>query len=95
MARGRPPSIRKSVPMEVSLDEELHAALVIKLWSDAEQRVPKGAYKAYFDALVARDLGNAALDLAPYAGTSPGQAVVRASPATLETLKSLLEGAQS
>lgn len=91
MSRGRPVSIRRSAPLEVSLDEELRTRLDIKLWSDSENRVPKGAYKAHFDRLVLRDLSDVALDLAPYAGTSPGTAVVRASAATIETLKSLLE----
>jgi hypothetical protein len=91
MSRGRPVSIRRSAPLEVSLDEELRARLDIKLWSEAEQRVPKGAYKSYFDRTVSRDLADVSLDLAPYAGTSPGTAVVRCSAATLETLKSLLE----
>ena len=94
MARGRPPSIRRSAPLEVALDEELRARLDIALWSTAENRVPKGAYKTYFDALVSRDLNDGKLDLAPFAGTAPGVAVVRASPATLETLKSLLESLQ-
>lgn len=92
MPRGRPPSIRKSAPLEVSLDEELRTRLDIKLWSEAEQRVPKGAYKAYFDGLVVRDLGFVSLDLAPFAGTAPGVAVVRGSPATIETLTALLKG---
>jgi len=92
MARGRPVAIRRSVPLEVALDEELRARLDIRLWSEAEQRVPKGAYKAYFDGLVSRDLATATLDLAPFAGTLPGTALLRGTPEAVQTLETLLKG---
>jgi len=91
MPRGRPPSIRRSAPLEVSLDEEVRTRLDITLWSEAEQRVPKGAYKTYFDRLVLRDLTERALDLAPYIDSIPGEHVVRASAAAIEALKLHLE----
>ena len=95
MPRGRPPSIRKSSPLEVSLDEELRTRLDIKLWSEAEQRVPKGAYKTYFDRLVARDLSDAVLDLAPFAGTAPGEATIRGSASAIAIITALLKGEPS
>jgi hypothetical protein len=88
---GRQPSIRKSSPLEVSLDEELRALLDIRLWSQAENRVPKGAYKTYLDRLLAVDLKGDRLDLAPYAGTLPGAATVTGSREAIAVLKETLE----
>ena len=91
MPRGRPPAIRRSTPLEVSLDEELRALLDIKLWSTVEQRVPQGAYKAFFDRLLAQELKGAALDLAPFTGAEPGKQVVRGSVADINELRRILE----
>ena len=93
MSRGRPASIRRNVPLEVSLDEVLRTKLDILLWSPAEQRVPRGAYKRYFDALLAREQSSAAIDLAPFIGGDPGINIVRGSVATIDALRKKLEGA--
>ena len=94
MARGRPPAIRKSSPIEIALDESIRAKLDIGLWSTAEGRVPKGAYKTYFDRLLAREQSDVALDLAPFLGTQPGEAVIRGSAQTLAALETLLKEKQ-
>lgn len=91
MARGRPPSLRRSAPVEVALDEEIRARLDIALWSPAENRVPRGAYKSFFDRAVARELTFASLDLAPFLGCEPGINVVYGNPSTIEALSSLLK----
>lgn len=95
MTRGRPASVRRSSALEVSLDEELRTRLDIKLWSTAENRVPKGAYKAYFDRLVARDLTITSLDLAAFAGSAPGQLLIFGPPESVAAVEQLLKASQS
>jgi hypothetical protein len=44
----RPPNILKTIPIHVSLPEDLHARLTLHLYSSAESRVPVGAYQRFF-----------------------------------------------
>ncbi len=45
----RTPNIEKSASLNLRLDEGLLAKLSLFLWSDAEGRVPVGAYKRFFE----------------------------------------------
>lgn len=67
------------------------ARLDIELFSPAEGRVPKGAQKAVFEALLRGYWDSAKLDLSPYLGTQPGESIIQGSPASISALKSYLE----
>jgi len=94
MARGRPPLAEPTLPLTVRIEEKLLARLNIELHSQVEGRVPKGSYRAVFEMLLRRFWEHKQLDLAPYLGTMPGEAIVHATPAVLERLRNLLESHQ-
>jgi hypothetical protein len=43
----RPPDILRPVSLHTSIPEDLHAKLTLYLYSESEQRVPKGAYQKF------------------------------------------------
>lgn len=91
MARGRPPSVEPGRLINISIDEKLMARLDIEMFSEAEGRIPRGSYKRVFEMLLRRFWSWKELDLAPYLGTLPGEAMITAAPAVLDRLKTLLE----
>jgi hypothetical protein len=92
MTRGRPPSIRRSRPLNVHLDEELLTRVDILLFSELESRVPKGAYQKLFNSLLTQWLDQRELDLAPYLGSLPGEHLVLGHAETLAALNQHLTG---
>lgn len=91
MTRGRKPLTVPTVALNVALPEDWRARLDLLLYSEFEQRVPKGAYQRFFLERLADYFDSKPLDLAPYIGSLPGERVIRAHPLTIEALKSLLE----
>lgn len=91
MPRGRRPSVERSVATNLHLSESLRTRLDIELFSEVEGRVPHGAYQRFFTERLVEYFASKRLDLAPYLGTEPGAAVIRATPETLASLKQLLE----
>ena len=47
MARGRRPSVLRSIDLHTMIPEDLYAKLSVYLYSAAEGRVPKGAYQKF------------------------------------------------
>lgn len=43
--RGGKPAVIRPTSLHISLPEDIRSRLDLHLWSDAEQRVPKGAYR--------------------------------------------------
>jgi len=91
MPRGRPPLIRPNIPKEIAFDAGLITRLDLILYSEAEQRVPKGAYQRFFNTLLTQYFEHKTLDLAPYLGTLPQVAAVRGREDVIEMLKQHLE----
>jgi hypothetical protein len=92
VTRGRPPSIRRARPLNVHLDEELLTRVDILLFSELEQRVPKGAYQRLLNTLITKWLDHRELDLAPYLASLPGERLVIGHPETLAALNQHLTG---
>ena len=92
--RGRPPLVQPTRKLNTALDETLLARVDLLLFSELESRVPKGAYQKLINELLRRWLDSRELDLAPYAGTLPGQHVVVGRPDTLATLTTILQLSQ-
>lgn len=87
------PARKKPIPsvyLRVALPEDLRLRLDLLLFSPLENRVPMGAYSEFLQRLLKAHFEHRDLDLSPYAGTLPGTCVVRASPFTISTLKTLL-----
>lgn len=91
MSRGRKPNVVRSSELHVSLPEDLRTRLDLLLFSELENRVPKGAYMHFFVARLIEFFEHRPLDLSPYLGTLPGERVVRGHPDTLAILQAKLE----
>lgn len=92
MTRGRKPAIRPTRAINLHLDAELVGRIDALIWSEAEQRIPKGGYQAFFTEAAVRMMRQRPLDLCPYSGSMPSEHVAYAYPETQEVLRNLLEG---
>jgi len=61
------------------------------LFSEVERRVPKGAYQRFFLSLLSIVFETEEMDLSPYAGSLPGELIIRGRPETLARLRAVLE----
>lgn len=87
------PNAIPSQPLNVALPLPLYTQLGAHLYSDLEGRVPHGAYSRFMINLLQSHFSQRQLDLAPFAGTAPGGAVIQGSPEAITLLQRLLEGA--
>lgn len=91
MTRGRKPLVNPTRSLNVHLDAKLMEQVDQLLWSEAEQRIPKGSYQAFLTEAVVRMLRQRPLDLSPYLGSMPSEHVLYAFPATVDALRKALE----
>ena len=49
---SRPPSILRTVKLNLCIPEDLRARIDLLLYSDSEKRVPQGAYQKFFTSLI-------------------------------------------
>lgn len=87
----RPKSLTPSAELRIAISQDLRTRLDEMLFSELEDRVPHGAYSRFFNLMLTQVLIFKTLDLSPFLGTNPGEAIVRADPATLTRLKAHLE----
>jgi hypothetical protein len=90
MSRGRPALIERPTALNLSLPATERAKLDLLLYSELEQRIPKGAYQQFFLARLREFFSGREFDLAPYLGTLPGERTVRGSPETIASLEATL-----
>lgn len=76
--------------LSTTLPADLRTRLDLLLWSELEQRVPKGAYQEFFVARTNEFFSDKPLDLAPYTGAAPGEHVIRGPIAAIHMLLELL-----
>lgn len=91
MPRGRKPLVDGSTQLCFRLPEALLTRLSLILFSSVEGRVPHGAYQRFLVPLIEEELASDRLDLAPFLGSLPGEAVVKSTPTTIARLRALLE----
>lgn len=91
MTRGRKPLLERSVATNVHLPETWRTRLDLLLYSEVEDRVPKGAYQRFFLDRLQEFFGTRELDLGPYLGSLPGERAIRGRPATIEALEQYLQ----
>jgi hypothetical protein len=89
---SRRANIVPSVEFTLCLPEDLHAKVTLLLYSQAEARVPLGAYRQFYIERLREFFNSASLDLAPWAATDPGACIVHAPASTIEILKRTLRG---
>lgn len=73
----RRPSLTPSRPLTVRLPADLMARVELLLFSELEGRVPLGGYQEFFTQRLIEFFDEKPLDLGPFLGTLPGEAVVR------------------
>ncbi len=87
----RPPDILRPIRLTTTFPEDIRAKLDLLLWSDAEGRVPKGAYQKFLLGLIDDHLKSETLDLAELSGIIPPRTYyVRGKPGSIIQLKTLL-----
>ncbi len=89
---SRRPNLVPSMMLNLALPQPVYSRLVLHLFSDLEGRVPLGAYQRFFSERIQEFFSQHHLDLAPWAGSNPGDFVVSGSPEALEILKRTLKG---
>ena len=89
---SRRPNITPTVEFSITVPEDLHAKMILELFSAAEGKVPYGASRAFFTQLLRHHFEGEELDLAPYAGVEPGAFTVRGSPTAISILKKTING---
>lgn len=94
MTAGRKPNLEPSHRLHLALPESLKVPLDLFLYSEVEQRVPKGAYMSFFSQRLVEFFARATLDLGPYIHSLPGECVVQGRPETIAALKAALERPQ-
>lgn len=52
MSRGRPLEIIRPTRLEISIPEDMRTLMDLRLWSELEGRVPKGAYSQFINQLI-------------------------------------------
>lgn len=87
---ARRPNITPTVALQVMLPKPDHEILVRHLWSDLEERVPLGAFQAFFVRLMRFHFDTQEFDLSPFIGSMPGESVIRVRRSDAERLRSLL-----
>jgi hypothetical protein len=91
MTRGRKPLVTPTRSIHLHIDDPLMKLIDERLWSEAEQRVPKGAYQAFFTEAVVRMLRQTPTDLSPYTGSMPLEHIVFGFEGTTRFLRDFLE----
>lgn len=78
--------------MHFNFPQSEKGKLYLHLFSEVDGRVPSGAWGNFFLERTQEFFNNERLDLAPWAGTSPGACVISGHPSTIEMLRKLLNG---
>ncbi len=94
MPRGRPQLVNPTRSIHTHIDFALAERLDALLFSEAEGRVPAGAYQRLFNTLLRRFLDEGELDLSPYVGSFPGEFLISGPPDALAALTSHLKASQ-
>lgn len=87
----RPKSLNPPEYLRVALDQSLKARLSILLYSEVEQRIPKGAWQQFMEARLREFFEWRRVDLSPY-GFPPGYFITgpaEMSEAVVQKLKGL------
>lgn len=87
----RRPNLNPTERMHVRLPADLAQKVELLLFSDLEGRVPYGAYQAFITQRLVEFFEDKPLDLGPYLGTLPGEAVVRGKTGVVHKLMTHLK----
>lgn len=83
---GKPQNIIPTKKLTTALPLDAYTMLSVFLFSEAEGRVPQGAYANFLSARIKEYFTSRQLDLAPLVGTPPGAFFVSGTPEAIEQL---------
>lgn len=89
---ARPRNITPSESIHLHLPGGLGARLKLLLWSDAEARVPLGAYQRFFVDRLNEFFNHRTIDIGPYLGQLPGSLQVSGNDSSIAALLQHLQG---
>lgn len=88
---ARPPNIRRPVSIHTHLPEDVWTRLSLHLLSDAQGKVPRGAYSAFLEERISEFFDTAILDIGPWLDASGPPLIIKGSPHSIDRLKAWLE----
>lgn len=91
MTRGRRPNVEPSIATNLHLPETVRTRLDLILYSEVEQRVPKGAYQRFFLERLQEFFTTKSMDISVHIGLAPGSCVIKAKPDALLFLETYLK----
>lgn len=86
----KPRNLIPSRRLNLHLREDLSTQLDLLLFSELEQRVPEGAYKAWFEQRIREYIASKHLDLAPWTDSPPGAFIVSGTSEAVRVLEKTL-----
>jgi hypothetical protein len=95
MARGRKPNVNPSTTLNLSLPLEIRTRLDLLLYSEVEERVPKGAYMKFISGLIGDFFTYKKCDFSHELAAPPGSHVIHARAETIHALTKALQGASN
>lgn len=85
----RRPDVIRPIKLTTTLPEDIRVQLDLHLYSELEDRVPKGAYQRFLIERIQEFFASRPLDIGPLVNL-PTSAIVRGSPATIQLLENCL-----
>ena len=82
----RPAAITPNKSLHTTLNADLAAKLDLLLYSEVEQRVPKGAYQEFLQARIQEYFSTRRIYLATLIPGMPGEHIISGTPAALAVL---------
>lgn len=91
----RPRAVTPPIKLTTYVPADLRGRLDAHLWSNAEGRVPHGAYQGFLAMLLREYFEHKGLDLAPFLGSAPGEHIVTGPISTIAALQGHLMKGQT
>ena len=86
----RRPDVIRPIKLTTTLPEDIRVKLDLHLFSDLEDRVPKGAYQKFLIDRIQEFFDSRPLDIGPICSL-PTSAVIRGSPSVIKLLEQILQ----
>lgn len=89
----KPKNLIPTEKLHVALSLPLHQRMTAHLWSEAESRVPHGAYQAFLEQRIREYFGQRTIDIAPFVVGMPAATFhITGTAESLEQLINALKG---
>ena len=86
----RPANLIPTESLHIMIPQDVYVRLCLHLHSEVEDRIPHGAFQAFFVARIREFFSDEHLDLAPYTGATPGVFIISGTPEAISLVKDRL-----